>query len=305
MIERLRDIPFFLVFQALTLFFVPVPRRFCLALGRGLGLLAFRFFSKHRGLALDNLRLVFGSRIAPAERSRIARESFARFGCVLADLVKMQRLDRRSLESLVDLEGGDNLKRALERGRGVLLFSGHIGNWEMGSVAVSRIAPLHVVARRLDNALVEKRLLSLRRRLGARVIYKHQAARPVLEVLKKNEVVAIVIDQNVLRREGVFVDFFGRAASTTPGLASFHLKSGAPILPIITACRKDGGYTVRLGRPLEIPVGGTPRQNVLKITQACTKIIETRVRDAPESWLWFHDRWRSRPADEHGKETEI
>lgn len=280
-----------------------VPRSVCLALGRGLGVLTFRLSPQHRRLALDNLRFAFGARIPPAERRRIARESFARFGAVLTDLVKMQSLGRRRLDALADLEGGDNLKRALAEGKGALIFTGHFGNWEIGSLAVSRIARLHVVARKLDNALVEAKLLSLRRRLGARVIYKHQAARPILEALRHNEVVAIVIDQNVLRREGIFVDFFGRAASTTPGLAAFHLKSGAPILPIFSFRRPDGGYVLRMGRPLEVPSGGIPSENVLKITQACTKIIETRVRDAPESWLWFHDRWRSRPAAEHGKET--
>ncbi len=200
----------------------------------------------------------------------------------------------------MDLEGGEFLKRALEGGRGALLFTGHFGNWEAGSLAVSRLAPLHVVARKLDNALVENEILALRRRLGARVIYKHQAARRVLEALHRNEAVAIVIDQNVLRREGVFVDFFGRPASTTPGLAAFHLKSGAPLLPIFSHARRDGRYTIRLGRPLEISPSGSFPADVLKITEACTKIIEAQVREAPASWLWFHDRWRSRPADEHG-----
>lgn len=300
MTARPRDIPLFLAYQALSLLFAILPRRVCLALGRALGLLAFRLDSKHRFLAVKNLRLAFGSRMTPAELRRTAGECFARFGRVLADIVKMERLGRERLDSLAELEGGDNLKRALARGRGALLFTGHFGNWEAGSLAVSRIAPLHVIARRLDNELVEKRLLSLRRRLGARVIYKHRAARSVLEVLRRNEVVAIVIDQNVLRREAVFVDFFGRPAGTTPGLAAFHLKSGAPLLPIFSFPRGDGGYLIRVGPPLETPAGGSPAENTLKITQACTKIIEARVRDAPESWLWFHDRWRSRPAEDDG-----
>lgn len=300
MTARPRDLPLFLAYRALSHFFAILPRRVCLALGRGLGLLAFRLDPKHRSLALKNLRMAFGSLKTPAELERTARECFARFGGVLADIVKMERLGRERLDSLVELEGGDCLKQALGRGRGALLFTGHFGNWEAGSLAVSRIAPLHVIARRLDNGLVERRLLSLRRRLGARVIYKHRAARTVLEVLRRNEVVAIVIDQNVLRREAVFVDFFGRPAGTTPGLAAFHLKSGAPLLPIFSFPRGDGGYIIRIGPPLETPADGSPAENTLKITGACTKIIEARVRDAPESWLWFHDRWRSRPAEYDG-----
>ena len=298
-----KDVPLYLAYQAVSLLFAFLPRRACLDLGEGFGLLAYHLDAKHRRLALNNLQMAFGSKKTVVERSLLARESFKRFGRVLADLVKLPLLNPGYLEKLVTLEGGENLSRALERGRGALLFTGHFGNWEAGSLAVSRLARLHVVARELDNALVEKKLLSFRRRLGALVIYKNQAARKVLQALKRNEAVAIVIDQNVLRREGVFVDFFGRAASTTPGLAAFHLKTGAPLLPIFSFPRPDSGFRIRIGPPVETSPSGSQADDVLKITQACTRIIEARVREAPGSWLWFHDRWRSRPGEGHGQKT--
>jgi KDO2-lipid IV(A) lauroyltransferase len=114
--------------------------------------------------------------------------------------------------------------------------------------------------------------------LGARVISKYHASRNVLQALRRNEIVAILIDQNVLREESVFVDFFNKKASTTPGLAMFHLRTEATIIPAFCYPTRDNKYT-----------------NILNITQACTKVIEEQIRARPESWLWFHDRWKSRP----------
>jgi KDO2-lipid IV(A) lauroyltransferase len=293
---RLQDVPLFLAYQMLSVLFSLLPRPWCLCLGRALGRLAFHLDSKHRRLALGNLGLALGSTLSPAERYQIARSSFVHFGQVLADLVKWPFLPGGARQKLVRLEGKDHLRRALKAGRGALIFTGHFGNWEVGSLPVSRMARLNVIARELDNKLVERRLLALRRSLGANVIYKNQAARRVLQVLRRNEVAAILIDQNVLRREGVFVDFFSRPASTTPALAAFHLRTGAPLLPLFCTSAPDGSYRARLDPPVVFQPSGSQSADVLKITQLCTKIIENQVRENPRLWLWFHDRWRSRPA---------
>jgi len=296
----LKDVPLFLVYQTVSSLFFLLPRPLCLGLGRAFGRLAFRLDLKHRRLALANLQIAFGSSRSPADRARIARSSFANFGQVMADLIKMPFLSDKRREALLRLEGGDNLRRALEGGRGALIFTGHFGNWEVAAFPLSRIAVLNVIARELDNKLVERRLLRLRNGLGGRVIYKNRAAREVLQALGRNETTAIVIDQNVLRREGVFVDFFGRPASTTPALAAFHLRTGAPLLPLTCHTFPDGSYRLCLDRPLVFQPSGRQAADVLKITQLCTKIIEAQVREKPELWLWFHDRWRSRPAENNG-----
>jgi KDO2-lipid IV(A) lauroyltransferase len=296
----LKDVPLFLAYQTVFSLFFLLPRPLCLGLGRTFGRLAFKLDPKHRRLALSNLQIAFGSSRSPADRERIARSSFAHFGQVMADLIKMPFLSDRRRQALLRLEGGDNLRRALGGGRGALIFTAHFGNWEVAAFPLSRIAVLNVIARELDNTLMERRLLRLRKSLGGRVIYKNRAAREVLQALGRNETTAILIDQNVLRREGVFVDFFGRPASTTPALAAFHLRTGAPLLPLACLTAPDGSYRFRLGRPLAFQASGRQAADVLKITQLCTKIIETQIREKPELWLWFHDRWRSRPVENNG-----
>jgi KDO2-lipid IV(A) lauroyltransferase len=287
------------LFKLLKGAFAVLPRRLCLAIGRLAGSVSFRLDGRHRRLALRNLTTAFGTEKTVEERRAIARSSFRHFGAVTADVLKLFHLSTARTRALLEVEGEENLTGVLAAGRGALLATGHLGNWEVAAAAISRLGKLNVIARRLDNSALERELLGLRRRLGAAVIYKKEAARRVLEALRAGEMVAILIDQNVLRREGVFVDFFGRPASTTPGLAAFHLRSGAPVLPVFCRPTDAAAYRVVIHPPLDLPAAGPPEGNVLKITQILTKIIETEVRRTPELWLWFHDRWRSRPQDEH------
>ena len=134
--------------------------------------------------------------------------------------------------------------------------------------------------------------------MGEEVIYKRKAAREVLRTLRENSMVAILIDQNVVDREAVFVDFFGKAAATTPGLATFHLRTQAPIIPVFSIPATGHTFQIKILPPVEISLSGDQRQDVLKITQICTKIIENQIRSNPKLWLWFHNRWKTRPESE-------
>jgi KDO2-lipid IV(A) lauroyltransferase len=278
-----------------TLFFL-LPRSACLALGRLLGSLLYRADRRHRDLVLANLEIALGWETSPADRRRIARESFRVFGQVMADTIKWTHLSHQKRLRLLSLEGGEHLRRALQEGRGVILFSAHFGNWEVGSLAASRFGRLNVVARPLDNRILERELIRFRTTLGARVISKFQAARPILQALRRNEIVAILIDQNVLRSQAVFVDFFGRPAATTPALASFYCRARSPLLPIFCYPTASLSYTVRIGPPVEVELSGDLDEDVLKITARCTKMVESEIRRNPSLWFWFHNRWKTRPA---------
>jgi KDO2-lipid IV(A) lauroyltransferase len=179
----------------------------------------------------------------------------------------------------------------------VLLFSAHYGNWEVAPSSLSAYGPVYAVARALDNRLIERDLLRLRRRQGATIIYKSGSSRRVLEALAGGGIVGIVVDQNVLRKRAVFVDFFGKPAATAGGPAALHFKSGAPLLPIF--CHPRGPrYLIRILPPLEVPPSGDLDADVLKTTRIYTKMIEQEIRREPEPWLWVHKRWNTRPANE-------
>jgi Kdo2-lipid IVA lauroyltransferase/acyltransferase len=292
------DLIVFGLFRLIRGLFFFLPRRLCLLTGAALGSGLFYADKKHRRLALANLEKAFGRELSLAQRRRVARDSFKNFGRVIADDLKWMHLGESRRKKLLTIEGEDNIRRALTGGKGVLLFSAHLGNWEVASLAISGIGRFSVVARPLDNRLLEKELTRFRQSLGAQIISKFQAAKPILESLRRNEIVAILIDQNVLRSQAVFVDFFGVPAATTPSLASFHLRTRSPILPVFCYATPSWAYVVKVGPPLDIGVSGDPKQDVLKITQCSTKMIEAEIRERPSHWFWFHSRWKSRPESE-------
>jgi KDO2-lipid IV(A) lauroyltransferase len=274
-----------------------IPRPICLALGAGFGRLAYRLDRSHRRIALANLDIAFGRTRSPAEKDRIARASLAAFGRVVFDVIKFCHYGRKAVFGLVDIEGRENLLQALAGGRGVLMFSAHFGNWEvLPAVAGGRI-PFHAIVRALDNPYIDRHLSRLRTRLGTLIINKFGASRPILQALRRGEIVCILIDQNVLRSQALFVDFFGRPAGTTPGLAAFQAKTGAALLPVF--CLPRGRrYVLRILPPPPIAASERRTDAVLKITQFCTKIVEQEIRRFPEAWLWIHKRWNARPPDE-------
>ena len=295
----------FAAFRVLMSFFAVLPRSWCLGFGRALGTLAFRWDRHHRRIALANLRQAFGGEKSPAELRMIALDSFRRFGGTVADIFKLFHWGPADIAKLIDVEGREILAEAVAEGKGVLVFSAHIGNWEIGSPVISEAGTFSVIARALDNPRLDRALLEFREGMGAHVIYKQQAAKRILQALRDGEIVAVLVDQNVLRREAVFVDFFGRPAGTTPVLGAFHLRTGAPLLPVFCLPAAGNRYKLRILPPVAFVPGEDVGADVLKITGICTKIIETAIREDPSSWLWVHDRWRSRPKDEHDHQNQI
>ncbi|MCX6567095.1 MAG: lysophospholipid acyltransferase family protein [Candidatus Aminicenantes bacterium] len=275
-----------------------LPREVALASGRVIGSLVYYLDGKHRTIALANLARAMGRSLSADERRRTARRSFANFVQSIFDVLKTAAWSQTRLMTIIDVRGGEYLEKAAAGGRGVLLFTAHYGNWEMVVPPVARRIPFHVIARSLDNPLVDRDLEKARIRKGATVVNKFGAGRPILRALIRKSAVGILIDQNVLRREAVFVDFFGSPAATTPALAVFHIRTGATILPMFCEPAPGNRYLMRFGPPVEVPISGDETADVLKITGICTKMIEETIRRNPAFWLWVHKRWQSRPSNE-------
>jgi KDO2-lipid IV(A) lauroyltransferase len=156
--------------------------------------------------------------------------------------------------------------------------------------------PLAIVVRPLDSPVLDGLAASIRRKTGAELIDKRGALRPVLEALRRGRMVGVLLDQNATRREGVFVPFFGRAASTSRSLALLALRTGTPIVPIFIRRERVGLHRVVVEPPLPLPPPNDLDRSVVELTAQCTERIEAAVRRCPEQWLWSHDRWRTRPS---------
>jgi len=268
-----------------------------LALGRRLGRLWGALDRRHLAIAEANLRAAFPEWDA-ARVAATARGVYAHFGAVMLDLLWMEGRPAEELLALADLEGVEHLQRARAAGRGVVAPSAHLGNWEVQAVAsVPRVGEIAVVARPLDNPLLDRRLVSLRASSGNTVIYKQKALAQVLRTIRNGGIVAILIDQNMQASDGIFVRFFGRPACTTTVAAALALKTGCAIVPVRCLLQPSGRYRMRYGPPVEWPRTGRRDADIAELTQHLTAIVEGWVRETPEQWLWLHRRWKTQPEE--------
>ena len=273
-----------------------LPRRVVLALGSALGGLWGRLDRRHLAIAADNLRRAFPE-WDEARVARTARGVYRHFGTVILELLWMQGRSAETLLALADLEGVEHLQRARAAGRGVLCPGGHFGNWELQAIAsVPLVGEVASIARPLDNPSLDRRLLALRTSTGNHVIYKQKALSQAIRTLRDGGILAVLIDQNVQEKDGVFVRFFGRPACTTTVAAALALKTGCAIIPVRCTLQPGGRYRMAYGPPVEWTGSGRRDEDVVALTQHLTSLIESWVREAPEQWLWLHRRWKTQPA---------
>lgn len=278
-----------------------LPRRASLALGRLVGLTVYRLAGGLKRTGRTNLALAFPEK-GEDERERILRGSFVNLGRGLAEFSRLPKLTTADdAYRAVRFVGRDGVMEAIASGRGVLFLTGHMGSWELGPVCLrlSGSPPVNFLVRRIDNPRVEAIADRYRTLCGNRTIPKAEAARPVLAAIRRGEMVGILADLNTLEREGVFVDFFGRPASTTTGLAGLALHSNAVVIPVFTYWdESEGRYVLHFHEPLELERTGSKDGDIRVNTQRFTRVIEDFVREHPDQWLWIHKRWKTRPPGE-------
>jgi len=270
----------------------PLPMSAVRVIGRGIGRLAYVVDAPHRRIALENLENAFPKR-PENERRDLARAMFAHFGALLFELLKFSTWSREQMLASFETEGEDRVRQVLQQGRGVLFFTGHFGYWEIHALAHAlRFDPNSVLARPLDNPILDAMLERIRTRTGNTVIQRRGAVRRILRTLASGRGVAILIDQHLHDADAVYVGFFQRPAATTSALAALALRTGAPVVPVFALPLPHGRYRLIYEHPVEPPLGDTP-DAVREYTQRCTDVLEMYVRRHPELWLWMHRRWRN------------
>jgi len=271
-----------------------LPSAVGLAAGRRLGDLLWWVLPRRRAVALENLQRAFAGECTPSGIRRLGRRSFQHVGMNLIEACRYFLRPTHVMLSRVRIEGREHVQAAASKGRGVLILTGHFGNWELLAAAHELSGlPLSIVTRPLEHPLLDGLAARFRRRSGAELIVKRQAVREVLTALRRQRMVGILLDQNATRAEGVFVPFFGSPASTSKGLAVLALRTGAPVVPIFLRREPDGWHCIEVGAALPPPEDG----QVTTYTSTFNRVLEAAIRRAPEQWLWMHDRWRTRPRE--------
>jgi len=260
-------------------------------LGTTVGLTAYLVDAKHRRIASENIAAAFPGRTSSDHR-RIVRSAFAHFGKLLMQLLKFSTLSPQAMMARVEFEGEERVRAAHADGKGVLFVTGHFGYWEIQAlVHAQKFPPMAVMARALDNPGLNRLLEEMRTRTGNSVIYRQGTIRRILRQLQSGGGVGVLIDQHIIGRDRVHVDFFGRPAATTSAVAAFALRTGARVVPLFALPLGNGRYRMVYERPIEPPADDTP-DPILDFTQRCTDVLEMYVRRNPELWLWMHRRWR-------------
>jgi KDO2-lipid IV(A) lauroyltransferase len=256
-------------------------------MGERLGLLAYKLDKKHRFRAEENLKLAFPERDA-AWAAETAKESFLHFGRLAGDLMRSpQRSDAEVLGSLdIPLGATEHLNSA--DGRGILVCTGHLGNWERAAHWVTASGhKLSVVVRHVNQAPLQERVEGLRRAAGIDVLSRGDAAMGMMRKLRRGELVAVLPDQNA---SDAFVPFFGHQTGTVIGPAVLAQRTNALIFPAFCLRTDPGKYRVVASEPIDLK--RTPMDPV-ETMAAYYQALEAAIREAPEQYLWMHDRWKS------------
>lgn len=260
-----------------------------------------RFYAKLLDLAVPRLRRTARRNLELAypdktwaQREAIVDEVFGSIARLLYAFARFPQINRENISDWIRYEGLEHYLEAKRSGRGILIATAHLGNWELSAFAHALMTePMYVMIRPLDNRAID-RLVEERRQLsGNQLISKREAARAVLRALHANQAVGILIDQNTSLDEGVFVDFFGIPACANTGFAKLAAHTGAPAIPGFAVWSdKERRYVLRFYPP--VPMTGDPAED----TQRLHAKLEEVIREHPGQWLWIHRRWKTRPPGE-------
>ncbi len=267
------------------------------AVGAFLGRLAYSLFGIRRGVTERQIAAAFPS-LSPAEVESTARRSYESIGRTFIETAVLPGTPIQGiLDRFEEIDGWEHLEAAQALGKGVIIVTGHLGNWELGGAYVAaRGVPLDVVARGMANPIMEEYVRVTRNEIGMAVVHDSQAVRQTPRALREGRVVAMVSDHDALGLASTFVPFFGRPAKTPRGPAVFALRLGVPLVFVSPVREKSGRYALRI-EPVPVVETGDREADVDAIVLAYTQILERLIRRYPDQYFWQHRRWRRQPDD--------
>lgn len=287
-----------------------VPRQMSLAralrLADRVGDLAFALLTETRQRALAHLEMAFGDALSPSERAQVARASLRNAARCFVEVAKIDTI-RPQIDSYCSVEGLEHLEAVQALGRGAIVITGHIGNWELlaGYFAL-RGLPISAIARRINDPRLNQLLVDFRASNGVRSILRESASssREILKILNARGVLALIIDQD-MPAPSVSVPFFGRPARTPAAAAALSLRRNLPVVPVFAQRRPEGGQRFIIMPPIMPSPSGDRRRDIIDLTRRFSDTIEERIRMNPAEWVWWHKRWRRAPVPKLDLDAEI
>ncbi len=267
-----------------------------LATADRIGDLVYALDRKTRVRALTHLDLAYGDTLTPQAKQHIARGALRNAARVFVEATHMDAI-RADFDRYAQVEGWEHVRTVLDAGRGAIVVTGHIGNWELlAAYFAGKGIPIAGIARRINDPRLNRLLVDFRARNGVRTILRESpsSGREILQVLRAHGVLALLIDQDT-DAPSVSVPFFGRLARTPAAAAALAARRGIPIVPAFARRRPEGGHVFTVLPPIEPPRDCDRRTAILELTRQCSAVLEAHVREHPAEWVWWHKRWRRRP----------
>jgi KDO2-lipid IV(A) lauroyltransferase len=281
--------------NALSRIAARAPRQRALGWGRGLGWFIGSVLRFRRAEAIRAMRRCLPEK-TPREIRNIAGAMYRNLGMTLVEMARVSVLGMDELEGHVHVVGEEHIPEAARNGTaGTLILMGHIGNWELCGWA-SRLLKgrVSVVVKPIGSPAVDRYIAATRKRMNLDVLHFRKAYRGCLRALRDGKAVAVILDQNTRLSVGVSVPFFGRPASTSPGLAILAAQTGTPVMPVYAVRRDDYDHEVHILPAIPAPPDRN-QESLTEATQHYTRVLEDIIRRYPDQWIWIHRRWKSQP----------
>ena len=276
-----------------------LPRRLTLLLGETLGLIAYLVVRKERHKAMTNLDRAYGEELTYREKRSIARRGFITFGRAGLEAMRIKRHFHTQMYENIEVIGREHLEAAYAKGKGIIAFTGHVGNFELLAAWVAQTGHnTAVIGRELYEPRLDEMLVSNRTGMGLVNIKTDDSPRKILHLLRDGFVIGFLIDTDSFRVAGELTPFFGRPAKTPIGPTQLGLIANSAFLPFFCLSLPEGKYKLIIGEELVIEDYTRSRENVYGITCRMTAEIEKLIRAYPEQWIWVHNRWHTRPEDD-------
>ncbi len=271
-----------------------LPWKWALTFGRGLGYFCFYIVPIRKKVALENLRHAFPERSEEA-RYRIARNTYIQFGQTIIEFILVPNTPGEALLQRVRFEPAQFVEAAKQSPRGAICMSGHFGNWELLAAAITDAGiPMSALVKEQRNPLVDRYIARARTKKNIETFPLGIAVRGFVKALREKKFVAVLGDQDA-HREGVFIHFMGRPASTAKGAAILALKTGAPMHFGAAVREAAGTHTIYLETIDHSDLTGVTEENIRILTQRHVQLLEKYVRQWPDHWFWMHRRWKTKP----------
>ncbi|WP_196595868.1 lysophospholipid acyltransferase family protein [Pectinatus frisingensis] len=274
-----------------------LPHKALLYIGRILGILYFHLIAKERNRAITQMQMSLGC--SEKEAAETVKNSFINLGRSFLEILYTPRLNKNNINDFVDPHGLEKIKAAVQEGHGVVILTGHVGNWEWlaASMAFNGI-PTTTIVKPQPNAQHTRILNEYRRMVGVEVFARGTSElMAAARALKKGKVLGFLVDQDA-GPGGAFIKFFGRLASTPLGPAVFAHKFLSPVVPAFIVRREDGRHRLIIGDIMRYKDTGDPDKDLLDFTKKMTDFVENVIKNHPTQWLWFQKRWNTAPEEQ-------